>query len=135
MADMLVVDDERDIVQVLAELLRHRGHDVCEAPGGMQALALARQRRFDVIFLDIAMPGMNGIDTLRQLKDEFPETIVIMVSGLSDEQSAIMSLDLGASDYLRKPFDFNYLDRVVSLSLALVACGRIARPARSAHDG
>jgi len=121
MAAMLVVDDDRDIVQLLADFLRHRGHDVWEARSGMEALALARQRRFDVVFLDIAMPGMDGIDTLRRLKAEFPATIVVMISGISDEHTATMSLDLGASDYIRKPFDFDYVDRVVSLSLLLAA--------------
>ena len=115
---MLVVDDERDITQVLAEFLTARGHDVSEAQSGTQALALARQRDFDVIFLDIAMPGMDGNETLRQLKKEFPRTIIIMISGISDENTALRSLDLGAFDYIKKPFEFSRLDSVVALGLA-----------------
>jgi DNA-binding response OmpR family regulator len=121
MAGMLVVDDERDITQVLADFLTARGHDVAQAQSGTQALALARQRHFDVIFLDIVMPGMDGNDTLRQLKDEHPKTIVIMISGISDEDIAITSLDLGAFDYIKKPFDFSLLDEVISLGLAMHA--------------
>jgi len=115
---MLVVDDERDITQILADLLEMRGHDVKAAQSGAQALALARQCRFDVVFLDIAMPGIDGIETLRLLKKEFPGIIVIMISGVSDEAVAIKSLDLGAFDYIRKPFEFSRLDKVVALSLA-----------------
>jgi DNA-binding response OmpR family regulator len=113
----IVVDDERDITQILADLLEMRGHDT-SAQSGEQALALARQRKFDVAFLDISMPGIDGIETLRLLKKEFPRTIVIMISGVSDEALAIQSIDLGAFDYVRKPFEFSRLDRVVALSLA-----------------
>jgi two-component system nitrogen regulation response regulator NtrX len=118
MATMLVVDDERDITQVLADFLTMRGHDVTAAQSGKQALSLARQRKFDVVFLDIAMPGMDGNETLQQLRKDFPGTIVIMISGVSDESIAIKSLELGAFDYIRKPFEFSRLDRVVALSLA-----------------
>ena len=118
MATMLVVDDERDITQVLGDFLRMRGHDVAAAQSGTQALALARERQFDVVFLDIAMPGMDGNETLQMLKKECPGTIVIMVSGVSDESIAIRSLDLGAFDYIRKPFEFSRLDRIVALGLA-----------------
>jgi DNA-binding response OmpR family regulator len=118
MATMLVVDDERDITRVLADFLTMRGHDVTAAQSGKQALSLARQRKFDVVFLDIAMPGMDGNETLQQLRKDFPGTIVIMISGVSDESIAIKSLDLGAFDYVRKPFEFSRLDKIVALSLA-----------------
>jgi DNA-binding response OmpR family regulator len=118
MATMLVVDDERDIIQVLVDFLTIRGHDVSAAQSGSQALTLAQNRKYDVIFLDIAMPGMDGNDTLRLLKRKSPGTIVIMISGISDEETAVKSLDLGAFDYIRKPFEFSRLDRVIALSLA-----------------
>jgi DNA-binding response OmpR family regulator len=121
MATMLVVDDERDITQVLADFLTVRGHVVSEAQSGAQALALAHQRSFDVIFLDIAMPGMDGNETLRQLKMEFPRTIVIMISGISDEDTALKSLDLGAFDFIRKPFELSHLDSVIALGLAALS--------------
>jgi DNA-binding NtrC family response regulator len=121
MAAMLVVDDERDITHVLADFLTVRGHEVAEAQSGAQALALVHQRRFDVVFLDIAMPGMDGNETLQLLKKDFPGTIVIMISGIADETIAVKSLDLGAFDYIRKPFEFGRLDRVVALSLATLS--------------
>jgi len=121
MATMLVVDDERDITQVLADYFTARGHDVSEAQSGTQALTLARQRNFDLIFLDIAMPGMDGNETLLQLKKESPRTIIIMISGISDENTALKSLDLGAFDYIRKPFEFSRLDMVVALGLATLS--------------
>jgi len=119
MASVLVVEDDRAIARLLLEFLRDRGHEARQAGGGMEALSLMRQRKFDLVLLDIAMPGISGIETLRQLKVEFPSTAVIMISGVSDEQVALMSLTLGASDFLRKPFDLDYLDRVVAQGLAL----------------
>jgi DNA-binding response OmpR family regulator len=121
MASMLVVDDERDIVQLLSDFLKIRGHVVSEALSGKEALDFLQQKKVDVIFLDIAMPGMDGIETLQLLKKDFPGAIVIMVSGISDEATAIKSLDLGAFDYIRKPFEFSRLDKVVALSLATLS--------------
>jgi len=121
MATMLVVDDEREITQVLADFLTSRGHDVSEAQSGTQALALAHQHHFDVIFLDILMPGMNGNETLQHLKQDFPRTIFIMISGTSDEDTAVKSLELGAFDFITKPFEFSRLDSVVALGLAALS--------------
>lgn len=118
---MLVVDDEREITQVLADFLTSRGHDVSEAQSGTQALALAHQRHFDIIFLDILMPGLDGNETLRQLKMESPRTIIIMISGTSDEDTALKSLELGAFDFIRKPFEFSRIDTVVALGLAALS--------------
>lgn len=121
MSDMLVVDDDRTIGRLLTDFLRHRGHQVWDAGSGTEALALAGERRFDVIFLDIVMPGMSGIEVLRRLKDLAPSTAIIMISGISDETTAVESMALGAADFIRKPFDLEYLDRVVLLKLALAA--------------
>jgi DNA-binding response OmpR family regulator len=118
-ASILVVDDERDIVQVLSEFLSIRGHDVWEARSAERALDLALGHPFDVIFLDIVMPGMDGNEALQRLKGASPRSAVIMISGVSDEEIAIRSLDLGAFDYIRKPFDFAHLDKVVSLCLSM----------------
>jgi len=120
-ASMLVVDDERDIVRILGEFLGSHGHEVTAAHSGTQALSLARQHRFDLVFLDIVMPGMDGNETLRRLRTEDPSQVVVMITGLADENAVIESMTLGAFDSIRKPFDFKNLERVVALGLAMRA--------------
>jgi CheY-like chemotaxis protein len=121
MARMLVVDDDKMVRRVLAEFLQERGHQVDEAADGAQAMALVRDNRFDVVFLDIVMPIMNGIETLRRLREMDPNTTVIMISGVSDQQVALDAIALGAYDHLTKPFDLAYLERTLALKLTLVA--------------
>jgi DNA-binding response OmpR family regulator len=118
---MLVVDDEREIVRMLAEFLRSRGHRVAEAHSGAEAVAFFRRRPYDVVLLDILMPGMGGNETLRRLKALDPRAIVIMISGTPDEEAAEESLALGAYDYIRKPFDFPNLEAVLATGLAMRA--------------
>jgi len=121
MARMLVVDDEREIVRILADFLGGRGHAVAEAHSGAEALALARRRKFDAVLLDILMPGMDGNETLRRLLALDPRAVVIMISGTTDETAAEESLTLGAYDYIRKPFDFGHLEAVLATGLAMRA--------------
>jgi CheY-like chemotaxis protein len=121
MARMLVVDDEKSVRHVLVEFLKSRGHQVREAGTGAKALSLAAADRFDVIFLDIMMPIMNGIETLKRLREVDPNAAVIMISGSSDQQIALEAVALGAYDHITKPFDFAYLDHTLSLKLAMVA--------------
>ena len=118
MAKMLVVDDEPAIRQVLADFLTVRGHAVEAAASGAQALDLLRRYDFAVVFLDIVMPGMDGIEIIRRLRVEFPALTIIMISGVTDQQLAQQSMELGAFDYITKPFDLDYLDRVIRLRLA-----------------
>lgn len=121
MARILVVDDDRSIRQVLAEFLRAQGHQVEEATGGAQALSLVQTQSFDLVFLDILMPGIGGVETLRRLRSELPQSRVVMVSGTPDERLALECVDLGAADYIRKPFDLEYLKNVVLMQVALAA--------------
>jgi DNA-binding response OmpR family regulator len=116
-ADILVVDDERNIREMLADFLRHRGHEVWEAIGGTHALSLLRRRRFQMILLDISMPGMSGIETLRKLGAHPSGPAVLMISGVADETAAVESLDLGASGFIRKPFDLEELEKVLERHL------------------
>jgi len=120
-ARVLVVDDEREIVRMLAEFLARLGHVVAEAHSGAEALALARRRRFDAVLLDILMPGMDGNETLRRLRALDPGAVVIMISGAADEKASEESLALGAFDYIRKPFDFPHLETVLATALAMRA--------------
>ena len=118
MTEILVVDDEPSVRDFLIAFLEQRGNRVQGVGDGHAALAVAQKQRPDVIFLDIIMPGMDGIETLRRLRDEVPESTVIMISGISDQDLALRALSLGAYDFIRKPFDLDYLEKVVLLKLS-----------------
>ena len=102
---VLVVDDEEQFTQQLAERLRLREYDVTTAISGEDGLDVLRKLNFDVVILDVAMPGIDGIETLRQMKTIKPLTEVIMLTGHATVESAIQGMKLGAFDYLLKPTD------------------------------
>jgi class 3 adenylate cyclase len=106
-ASVLVVDDDPVIRSMLTASLESRGHRVTTADGGSQALDLVRAEGFDVVLLDVLMPGMNGDQVLERLKDDpkLRHIPVIMVTGLDDVGSAVRCIELGADDYLPKPID------------------------------
>jgi CheY-like chemotaxis protein len=106
-AAILVVDDVEENRGVLQRRLKREGHSVVCASSGPEALHLAARQSFDMVLLDVMMPGMDGYETLRLLK-EAPETQdvpVIMISALDDIASIVRCIERGAEDYLPKPFD------------------------------
>jgi DNA-binding response OmpR family regulator len=115
---ILVVDDEDDVREVLAEYLEYRGFDVERVSSGEEAVAGVRRCRPEVVLLDIAMPGLSGVDTLRQIRALSADTRVIMVSGNEDVETARRTLALGAVGYVPKPVDFGYLDAVLAARTA-----------------
>ena len=100
---ILIVDDEEMFVQSLADRLKLRDYDVTTSLSGEDAIEQVRHYLFDVVILDVAMPGMSGIDTLREIKRMRPLTEVIMLTGHATVESAIEGLKLGAIDILTKP--------------------------------
>lgn len=100
---VFVVDDEEQFVHQLSERLRLRDYDVTTALSGEGALDTIKHYNFDVVILDVAMPGINGIETLREMKKLKPLTEVIMLTGHATVESAIEGMKLGAFDYLLKP--------------------------------
>ena len=116
---ILVVDDETSVRELLLTFLKDRGFSVAGAKDGHEALELAQKLKPQMIFLDIAMPGLNGIETLRRLRKETPESNVIMISGHADHDMALTALDLGAFDFIKKPFELAYLQNVVLLKMTL----------------
>ncbi len=113
MNQILVVDDEIAIREVLIEFLSDHGYAVQGAENGSVALQMVKTLRPQVILLDIAMPGMNGIEALKRLRREAPQAAVIMISGHADHDQAVQALDLGAYDFIQKPLDFRYLERTL----------------------
>ena len=120
---LLVVDDEQDITAVLEEHFSARGYAVDVAHNGGDALVLAAARRPDTVVLDITMPGPDGSEVLSRLRAVDPTIAVVMLTGNGDEDLARWLLRAGAFDYIRKPFELDVLERVVT---AAVAAGRRA---------
>ena len=105
---ILVVDDERAIRRFLRASLSTHGHTVLEAANGSEALAMAAEQRPDIIFLDLGLPDMDGIQVTRQLR-EWTQTPIIVLSVRDKESDKIQALDAGADDYLTKPFGMGEL--------------------------
>jgi DNA-binding NtrC family response regulator len=106
---VLLVDDETDFVDVLAERLEARGLKVDTAGDGQTALVKARERTFDAILLDMAMPGLDGIQTLKGLLDINSDLQVILLTGQATLRQAVEAMKLGALDLLEKPVEIETL--------------------------
>lgn len=106
---ILLVDDEKDFVEVLCMRLEEAGEKVTAAYNGREGLARLEKESFDVVILDIKMPGMDGIQTLRQIKNISPMVEVILLTGHGTTETAVEGMKLGAFDYLLKPADFDDL--------------------------
>jgi CheY-like chemotaxis protein len=111
---VLVVDDELEVRQVLHEFLSSRGYDVSTASGGAEAVAIVGAIRPDLVLLDVAMPDMDGVETLKRIVAIEPALAVIMVTANADIATTSKLLALGAVDYVPKPVDLDYLDQAVS---------------------
>lgn len=111
--DLLLVDDDADFRETVARRFTRRGFGVQEATHGEQALQLADLRQFDVVVLDMVMPGMTGTQVLEQLKLRHPECEIIMLTGQGTIETAVQSMKLGAYDYLTKPFPLADLETLI----------------------
>jgi DNA-binding response OmpR family regulator len=106
---VLLVDDEKDFVEMLGLRLEEAGEFVTPAHSGQECLQVLEKKEIDVVILDILMPGMDGIATLKEIKRRFPLVEVIMLTGHGTTESAVKGLKLGAFDYLLKPAHFGEL--------------------------
>ena len=134
MNQILVADDEAAIREVLIEFLSDHGYAATGAENGREALQRVKTIRPQIILLDIAMPGMNGIETLKRLRQEFPSAAVIMISGHADNDMALQALDLGAYDFIQKPLDFRYLERTLLAKIVTLE-PEAGEPAAREADG
>jgi DNA-binding response OmpR family regulator len=106
---LLVVEDEKRMSELLHKGLTEEGHTVACATDGRRGFELAANYEFDVIILDIMMPGMDGYQLARRLRSENISTPVLMLTAKDAVQDVVHGLDVGADDYLTKPFSFNEL--------------------------
>jgi two-component system response regulator PilR (NtrC family) len=114
---MLVVDDEQSMREFLDIMLTKQGYQVQTAANGREALALAKKELFDLAIIDIRMPKMNGIETLRRLKDISPETLVLMITAYASTDTAIQAMKQGAYDYITKPFKVEEIKMTIRKAL------------------
>ena len=113
MQKVLVVDDEPEAVDLLREFLTTKGYEVVAASSGEEALRILKQERPRLILLDIRMPVMSGLEVLKQAREIDQEVGIIMVTAVDEENIGREALRLGAFDYIIKPLDLNYLERVL----------------------
>ncbi len=109
MAKLLIVDDEKSIRNALVQVFEYEGHEVRSASDGVEALEAVASFRPDVVFLDVKMPEMDGIEVLARLREDDPSTVVVMISGHGTIDTAIEATRKGAYDFLEKPLDTDRL--------------------------
>lgn len=109
LARILVIDDEEGILSFISRSLKSEGYDVDLAADARAGLEATSRHGYDLVILDLLLPGMSGMELLRELIARDPNQCVIVLSALTDTQSKVMSLELGAEDYLAKPFSFDEL--------------------------
>ncbi len=114
---ILIIDDEKNIRLSLSNILKDEGHIIFEAPSGEAGLKLLGEQRIDLVFLDVKLPGIDGIEVLQRIKKENPDTDVLMISGNSDIFTAVRAVKLGAYDFMEKP---------LSLPKIMIAVANIA---------
>jgi two-component system, OmpR family, response regulator CpxR len=102
---LLIIDDDVRLAEMLAEYLAPEGIQLTAVASGVQGLRSAQRENFDLIILDVMLPGLSGFDVLKQLRETGSKTPVLMLTARGDDIDRIVGLDLGADDYLSKPFN------------------------------
>ena len=121
MPKLLVVDDEIAICDILKHFFVHQGYQVAMATSGEEALVVAATERPQLMLMDMKMPGLSGMEVLKQLRARQDPVKVVIVSSASDDQTIAEARALGAVDYIIKPFHLDYLEQVVLKKLVALA--------------
>jgi CheY-like chemotaxis protein len=111
---ILVADDNADLLETFAMILKRRGFFVETAENGLSAVDKYKKRRFDVILMDIVMPGMNGVEASRKIKEMHPEAMIILMTGYSDEALLKLARDEGARHIVHKPVKIDHLIELIT---------------------
>lgn len=137
---VLLVDDEVEFLQTMLKRMRKRNMDVTGAKSGEEALEFLSKNPVDVVVLDVRMPGMDGIEALREIKRRHPLTEVVMLTGHANMEVAIEGMELGAFDYLMKPINIDDLlykiqDAKQKKSIQVEKIRHMQQTARPEKDG
>jgi len=131
---ILVVEDEENLRRVTQLRLQQSGYEVATAADGLQALEVLKRQPQDLVLTDLRMPGLSGMDLLRRVREDFPETVVIVLTAFGTIESAVEAMRLGAQDYLIKPVNSDALKLVVERALEHHRLREEVRLLRSAID-
>lgn len=125
---ILIVDDQPGMVETLEDILKDRGYDVALAEDGFEAIDKAKESKFDLIFMDIKMPGINGVQTFREIKKINPNAAVVMMTAYAVEDLVREAIEEGAYTVIHKPFDvekvLQTIERVLEGMLVLIVDDR-----------
>ena len=128
---VLIVEDEKNIVDILRFNLQREGYRTCEAYDGADGLEKARSQRPDLILLDVMLPKMNGFDVCRTLRQEGDNTPIIILTAREEEADKVLGLEIGADDYITKPFSMRELIARVGANIRRTV---MSAPAATAAD-
>ncbi len=128
MERILIIDDEASIREVLTDILEDEGYEVLTAKDGIEGLHMMKTESFDLVFLDIWLPHMGGVDVLKKIKEDFPVVSVIIISGHANVDLAVKAIKIGAFDFLEKPLD---LTRVLTLTRNALELEKLRRENRN----
>ena len=117
MAKILVVDDDQSVATAFERFLRHEGHACTIASNGEEALRLVGEHDPDLVLMDIRMPGVDGLQTLQELRQQFPDLYVVMMTAYGTSQTSIDAIRAGAFEYLTKPLDLDQVRAVINQAL------------------
>ena len=120
MEKILVIDDEVEVCNALKEYLSLKEYEVETALDGSTALKKVEEFKPHIVLLDVIMPGMGGIEVLKEIRSINPQIGIIMVTAVIDEEIAKRIVQLGAYEYITKPIDLNYLETVLAMKMATI---------------
>ena len=132
---ILVVDDERSVTDLLYEDLAEEGYNCVTTPTGEEALKKLSMDNFDAMLLDLKLPGISGMDVLKEAKSTHPETAVIVVTAAGDAQTAVEAMKIGAIDYITKPFELERVNSSVEAALKAKTVWRDKSALQEEGDG
>jgi diguanylate cyclase (GGDEF)-like protein len=123
----LIVDDEKEVCRVLGEILTHMGYAVRTETRATSVMERLRVSRFEVVLLDLLMPELSGLQLLEQIKGEFEELPIVVLTGQSDPSAAVEAMRAGASDFISKPVEGAFLDLRIQRAVELERTRRLAK--------
>ena len=112
--EILVVDDDVKVRETLIDMLSYSGFETTAATNGMEALRIMKEKDFPVVISDIRMPGMDGVELLREIKKNYSDTEVISITGYSQDYTFTDMVKAGASDFIAKPFSKDELEAKIN---------------------